>query len=284
MSNLEKIMKNLLILSFFILLLSSCTWSNNVDLKSKDSATQIIDINYEDIKEEEKVSMYQKFDFLTGSWELVEISPVDHATAILEWNDMTVFVDPANLIDWYKSPDIILVTHEHWDHFNNETLKKLLNEGTVFITTEKVYSQLNEDLKQYTTIMKNWEDIEVNWFKITAIAAYNLREEALNFHPKGQGNGYIIERDNFRVYFSGDSEDIPEMRALENIDIAFVSMNLPYTMPVWSAADAVLEFAPKNVFPYHYRGKEEISDINKFKELVEEQNSEINVIFWNWYE
>ena len=112
---------------------------------------------------------------------------------------------------------------------------------------------------------------------------YNLREEALKFHTKGRGNGYVFSIDNQRIYFSGDTEDIPEMRALKNIDKAFVCMNLPYTMTVESAADAVLEFKPKEVYPYHYRGTVGLSDVAKFKSLVNKGNAEIKVVQLDWY-
>lgn len=118
---------------------------------------------------------------------------------------------------------------------------------------------------------------------IEAIPMYNLRKEALKFHEKGRGNGYILTLGGERVYISGDTEDIPEMRNLENIDIAFVCMNLPYTMTVESAASAVLDFKPKKVYPYHYRGTEGLSDVGKFKTLVNEGDSSIDVIQLDWY-
>jgi len=101
---------------------------------------------------------------------------------------------------------------------------------------------------------------------------YNLREEALKFHTKGRGNGYVLSINNERIYISGDTEDIPEMRNLKNIDKAFVCMNLPYTMTIESAASAVLDFKPKNVYPYHYRGTDGMSDVDKFKTLVNREN------------
>ena len=112
---------------------------------------------------------------------------------------------------------------------------------------------------------------------------YNLREEALKFHEKGRGNGYVIENDGMRVYISGDTEDIPEMRNLKDIDVAFVCMNLPYTMTVESAASGVLDFKPTKVYPYHYRGTEGLSDVAKFKELVNEGDAGIEVVQLDWY-
>jgi len=112
---------------------------------------------------------------------------------------------------------------------------------------------------------------------------YNLREEALKFHPKGRGNGYVLNIQGQRIYISGDTEDIPEMRALKDIDKAFICMNLPYTMPVDRAADAVIEFKPKQVYPYHYRGQGGLSDVNKFKAVVNEGDSSIEVVQLDWY-
>lgn len=112
---------------------------------------------------------------------------------------------------------------------------------------------------------------------------YNLREEALKFHSKGRGNGYVLTIDGQRLYFSGDTEDIPEMRALKNIDKAFICMNLPYTMTEESAASAVLEFKPKQVYPYHYRGNPNVSDVSKFKTLVNQGDANIEVVQLDWY-
>ena len=112
---------------------------------------------------------------------------------------------------------------------------------------------------------------------------YNLGAEAQKFHPQGRGNGYLLEADGKRIYISGDTEDIPEMRALKDIDLAFICMNLPYTMTVDQAVDAVLEFKPKKVYPYHYRGSEGFSDVDRFKKEVEDKNPNIQVEVLNWY-
>lgn len=112
---------------------------------------------------------------------------------------------------------------------------------------------------------------------------YNLREEALKFHSKGRGNGYVVTIGGERIYISGDTEDIPEMRSLKNIDKAFVCMNLPWTMTVDKAAEAVLEFKPKAIYPYHYRNKEGMSDVKKFKTLINQGDEAIEVIQLDWY-
>lgn len=125
--------------------------------------------------------------------------------------------------------------------------------------------------------------IDHNGISIKAIPMYNLREEALKFHTKGRGHGYVLDINDERIYISGDTEDIPEMRNLKNIDKAFVCMNLPYTMPIESAASAVLDFKPKTVYPYHYRGSDGLSNINLFKEIVNKEDKSIDVQLLGWY-
>lgn len=131
--------------------------------------------------------------------------------------------------------------------------------------------------------MNNGDTQDLGPFSIEAIPMYNLREEALKFHEKGRGNGYVLNWNNQRIYISGDTEDIPEMRNLKDIDIAFVCMNLPYTMTVESAASAVLDFKPKKVYPYHYRGKDGMSDVDEFKSIVNKANPNIETVQLIWY-
>jgi len=213
-----------------------------------------------------------------------KIIPIYHASLILDWGKI-IYVDPAWNIDLYKdkpSPDLVLITDIHYDHLNVDVLKSLEGEFLI-IAPKAVYDELPLDLKQKTKILNNFEETNFEDFKISALPMYNLTPEILQFHPKGRGNGYLIEKENFRVYIAGDTEDIPEMRNLKNIDIAFLPMNLPWTMSVEQAVSAVLEFKPKKVYPYHYRGEKGFSDINKFKELIEKENKDIEVILVNWY-
>lgn len=133
--------------------------------------------------------------------------------------------------------------------------------------------------KQKVLILRNGDKTMQQGISITAIPMYNLPEAPNAFHTKGRGNGYVLNIGDKNVYISGDTEDIPEMRALKNIDIAFVCMNLPYTMPVEQAAQGVLAFKPKVVYPYHYRGQ----DVNTFKSLVNTGDKDIEVRLKNWY-
>ena len=213
-----------------------------------------------------------------------KIIPIYHASLILDWGKI-IYADPAWNEDLYKDkpkPDLVLITDIHFDHLNIDVLKSLKGEFLI-ITPQSVYNELTDDLKKRTKILNNGEETDFEDFKILALPMYNLTPERLQFHPKGRGNGYLIEKENFRVYIAGDTEDIPEMRNLRNIDIAFLPMNLPWTMDIEQAVNAVLEFKPKKVYPYHYRGEKGFSDINKFKELVEKENREIKVILENWY-
>lgn len=218
--------------------------------------------------------------------ESFNIIPISHATMILKWDGVIIYVDPVGGTEAFNGqpkPDIVLITDIHGDHLNLETLAAVIVENTHIIAPKAVADKLPDDLKSKTKIIANGENSRVLKFKIGAIPMYNLRPEALKFHAKGRGNGYVIEKANKRIYISGDTEDIPEMRELKNIDMAFVCMNLPYTMTVESAADAVLAFKPKTVYPYHYRGTGGLSDVSKFKKLVNAGNSEIKIIQLDWY-
>lgn len=214
------------------------------------------------------------------------VTPISHATMVIHWEGFTIYIDPvggAAAFEGSGKPDLVLVTDIHGDHLNVETLEAIIQPNTQLIVPNAVAEKLSEKLASQALIINNGEIKDVLGFSIEAIPMYNLREEALQFHVKGRGNGYVVERSGERVYISGDTEDIPEMRSLQNIDKAFVCMNLPYTMTVESAADAVINFAPKEVFPYHYRGTEGLSDVAKFQQLVHEKNGAIKVIQLDWY-
>lgn len=215
-----------------------------------------------------------------------EIIPIAHGTAVLKWKGTTIYVDPvggAQAFAGQPDPDVILITDIHGDHLNVETLEGLNTSKAKIMVPQAVADKLPDTFKSSLVIVNNGEIKEQLGFQIEAIPMYNLREEALKFHTKGRGNGYVIEKEGKRVYFSGDTEDIPEMRALKNIDIAFVCMNLPYTMTEAKAADAVLAFKPKTVLPYHYRGTDGLSDVFAFKTAVTNGDNNINVLLMDWY-
>ncbi|GGG04927.1 metal-dependent hydrolase [Dokdonia pacifica] len=215
-----------------------------------------------------------------------KIHPISHATMVLQWGDTTIYIDPvggAEVFAAYPQPDLILVTDIHGDHLNVKTIEGLDTSKAKIMVPQAVADKMPEAFVPQLDVLNNGDSKERFGFSVEAIPMYNLREEALKFHTKGRGNGYVIEKDGTRVYISGDTEDIPEMRALKNIDAAFVCMNLPYTMTEVSAADAVLEFAPKTMYPYHYRGTEGLSDVANFKTIVNKGNPAINVVQLDWY-
>ena len=221
-----------------------------------------------------------------NTFSSIDITPIEHATAVLDWDGTIIYVDPVGGKDAFaatKEPDLILITDIHGDHFSLETLQALNTQKAKIIVPQAVADKIPSEFTPQLDILNNGEAKERYGINIEAIPMYNLREEAKDFHTKGRGNGYVLSKNNERIYFSGDTEDIPEMRALQNIDKAFVCMNLPYTMTVESAADAVLEFKPKQVYPYHYRGKPDVGDVAKFKALVNDKNPNIEVVQLDWY-
>jgi L-ascorbate metabolism protein UlaG (beta-lactamase superfamily) len=210
----------------------------------------------------------------------IKVSPVNHASFIIQSGDVTIFVDPVEDIKKYRTyptPQLILITHAHGDHFSKSVIDAVKNDKTTIVGPEVVTTQLGVG-----KTVANGTKISSNGIEIEAIPMYNTTPERLNYHPKGIGNGYVITLNGERIYIAGDTEDIPEMRALKDIDHAFICMNLPYTMTPEQAASAVLEFKPKQVYPYHYRQKEGLSDIEKFRELVS-VNPRIDVVFLKWY-
>jgi len=209
------------------------------------------------------------------------LQPINHATLALQWNGQTVYIDPvggAKAFEGLPSPDWILITHQHGDHFSGPTLTAVAGPQTRLVAPPSVAEQVPVALRKQTTVLTNGQTLERGGLKVEAVPAYNLTTERLNFHPKGRDNGYVLTLGGQRLYFSGDTEDIPEMRALSHIDVAFLCMNLPYTMDVQHAASAVRAFKPGIVYPYHYRG----ADLEQFKKLVG-SDSGVEVRIREWY-
>lgn len=221
----------------------------------------------------------------TAKGDLI-IQPIIHGSVVLTWNDQTIYVDPyggSKRFEGLADPDIILITDIHGDHLNQNTLNEFELDGTQFFVPQAVYDKLPEEMQQFSIVMGNGENKDFGKLNIAAIPMYNLPEDETSRHTKGRGNGYILTMGEKRIYLSGDTEDIAEMRALKNIDIAFVCMNLPFTMDIEQAASAVNEFKPAIVYPYHYRGREGLADVEKFRQLVNDSNSQIEVKLKNWY-
>ncbi|MEK7134011.1 MAG: MBL fold metallo-hydrolase [Patescibacteria group bacterium] len=216
----------------------------------------------------------------------VNVVPISHATAVLKWDDAVIYTDPtggAGAFAGQPTADIVLVTDVHGDHLSTSTLAAVVGPRTTLIVPQAVKELLPEDLASRALVLPNGERAAEMGFDILAVPMYNLPGSSADFHTKGRGNGYLIERDGTRVYVAGDSAGIPEMRALRDIDIALIPMNLPYTMGVEEAADAVLAFKPRQVYPYHYRGPDGLADVGRFKELVNAGDPNIDVVLANWY-
>jgi L-ascorbate metabolism protein UlaG (beta-lactamase superfamily) len=216
----------------------------------------------------------------------ITVTPIFHGTVVFQWDGKTVYVDPyggAERFDNLPSPDLVLITHKHGDHLNKGTLKGLDLSNTRLIAPQSVVEDLGEITFSEVWTTKNGETKNWNGITVEAVPMYNLPADDNPRHPKGWGNGYVITMGGKRVYVSGDTEDIPEMRGLKDIDVAFVCMNLPYTMDVEHAASAVIDFKPALMYPYHFRGSGGFSDVEKFKKLVNEGTDAVEVRLREWY-
>ncbi len=225
----------------------------------------------------------------TGNGNLV-IHPINHATFLMQWNGKTIYVDPVGggkrFADLPK-PDLVLVTHIHSDHFDPATLAAIVPVGDklTIIAPASVAEKFPETLRGKTKVktLANGEKTEVVGIAIEAVPAYNTTPEKAKFHPKGRDNGYVLSMGGKKIYIAGDTEDTAEMRALKGIDVAFLPMNLPYTMTVQKAAEAIRQFKPKIVYPYHYRsGDAKKADLEELKKLVG-NDSGVEIRVRGWY-
>ena len=217
----------------------------------------------------------------------VTVQPVFHASLVLTFHNSTIYIDPVHGADTYKNmkkPDLVLITHIHGDHFDMKTLNGLDLSNATFVVPQSVADKMPADWKDKIVVLHNGDNIVQHGIPVTAVAMYNMPGDSTVHHPKGMGNGYVLNLGGKNFYISGDSEATPEMRSLKNIDVAFICMNLPYTMDVEEAASGVLAFKPAIVYPYHYRTPNGFSDVDKFKLLVNKGNPSIDVRLRNWYE
>jgi L-ascorbate metabolism protein UlaG (beta-lactamase superfamily) len=195
------------------------------------------------------------------------IHPVNHASFVMSWNGKVVYVDPVGGAEPYRDlprPDLILMTDIHADHMHAPTLAALMGPKTAIIAPAAVQAALPAELQAAVHTLANGETTTAEGIRIEAIAMYNTTPERAKFHTKGRGDGYVLTLGGKRVYIAGDTEPTPEMLALKAIDVAFIPMNLPFTMTPQQAAEAVRAFKPKVVYPYHSRG----SDVGEFARLV----------------
>lgn len=194
-----------------------------------------------------------EYDKITTSVGVVEMHFIGHGSLMFKVNGFVIYIDPVRSsgnYDFLPKADIILVTHEHGDHLDPKLIEDLKKPGTLLFCNQ------NSALKvPWGMVMKDGDRQEINNIIIEAVPAYNIVNESSPghpYHPKGAGVGYILTIGGKRFYIAGDTENTPEMKALRNIDVAFLPMNLPYTMTPAMVADAALAFKPKILYPYHF--------------------------------
>jgi L-ascorbate metabolism protein UlaG (beta-lactamase superfamily) len=195
-------------------------------------------------------------DTIPASGGDITITPLNHATLQIKHGPHVIDVDPVAQATYtgLAAPDVILITDIHPDHLDPATVAKLKTDKTTIVTPQAAAAKLTGT----KVVMANGETKTVDGISIEAVPMYNLQRgpsAGTLFHDKGRGNGYILTLGGKRIYIAGDTECTPEMKALTNIDVAFMPMNLPYTMPPSEAADCAKAFKPKIVYPYHYRGQ-----------------------------
>jgi L-ascorbate metabolism protein UlaG (beta-lactamase superfamily) len=213
-------------------------------------------------------------DAISTSAGDVAITFLGHGSLMMKFKDKIIHVDPfGELADYSQlsKADIVLITHEHGDHLDLKALEKIRTEKTTVVLTELCAAKVKDGI-----VMRNGDTREVGGLTVNAVPAYNIvnkRPDGSPFHPKGNGNGYIVTFGDTRIYIAGDTENTPAMKALQNISVAFLPMNLPYTMTPEMVADAVRAFRPRILYPYHF-GE---TDTSRIVELLQGEDVEVRI-------
>jgi L-ascorbate metabolism protein UlaG (beta-lactamase superfamily) len=218
-------------------------------------------------------------DYLVTTNGEVLIHPVNHAAFVLRWQDKMIYNDPGNSATRFTGlprADLILISHSHGDHFNIGVIDAVRGQNARLIVTQDVYGRLTASQQPLAIVLGYGASTNVLGLTVEAVPAFNA-----NHSPLGFGNGYVLTIGGRRIYASGDTGDMTELRALPNIDVAFLCMNLPFTMDVTTAASLVRAFQPKVVYPYHY-SQTPAADLGLFKRLVGADLG-IEVRLRNWY-
>lgn len=213
--------------------------------------------------------------FKTSQGEL-KLTAIRHASFMLEAGGQVLHCDPWSQGNYTGVPqaDLILITDTHGDHLDLKALALVRKASSIIIASPEAAAKI-----EGARAMKNGETTQVGPWKIDALPMYNMKRgpaEGQVFHQKGRGNAYLITYGGFRLYNAGDTEGVPEMRALKSIDAALIPMNLPYTMTPEEAADAVKEFKPKVAIPFHYRG----ADLTVFEKALAGTGVEVRILDW----
>jgi L-ascorbate metabolism protein UlaG (beta-lactamase superfamily) len=217
--------------------------------------------------------------FPTNDGEVI-VHPVFHASFVMQWKDIVIYNDPDQPNSMYATfpkASLILVSHSHGDHFDAAAINFVRATNAILVVPQAVYSQLSAALKPSAIVLTNGASTNVLGLQIDAVPAYNSN------HPLGTGNGYVATIGGKRFYIAGDTGDIPETRALQNIEVAFLCMNVPFTMTVTSAANVARAFRPKVLYPYHYQNQDgSYADLNQLKRLIGTEDG-IEVRLRKWY-
>ncbi|MCH5247147.1 MAG: MBL fold metallo-hydrolase [Muribaculaceae bacterium] len=206
----------------------------------------------------------------------IDITLFKHASLAINFDGTDIYIDPVTSVagtdidyDSMAKADYVLITHEHWDHLDSAAIKELSKPSTQIIL-----NQTSRNILGYGTVMHNNETMKLkDDIVLQSVAAYNTTPGREKFHPKGNGNGYILNLDNIRIYIAGDTENIPEMANIKNIDVAFLPVNQPYTMTVDQAVEAALTINPKILIPYHFGD----TPVQEIKQKLDKMNSGIDV-------
>lgn len=211
------------------------------------------------------ITQYEVETFITPGDKPVKITLIKHGTLAIEYDGLSIHVDPVSGLgkptDYateFKKADIILVTHEHFDHFDKEAIASLTDEHNTLITNSRCAEMLG-----YGTVMANGDVAKIAGITLQAVPAYNYSEGHTQFHPKGRDNGFVLTVDGLKIYIAGDTEDIPEMADIKDVDIAFLPVNQPYTMTVEQCVNAAKLLNPKVLIPYHF-SQTDLSELPSF--------------------
>ena len=214
----------------------------------------------------------EKDTFKTKSDKDVIISFIKHGSLMITYEGLQIQVDPVTMFADYSTfpkADFILITHEHGDHLDSVAINQLTKNNTRIII-----NQSSRDIISKGDVMKNGDSLHLtDNIKIEAVPAYNTTEGREKFHPRHRDNGYIVNIEDVKIYIAGDTEDIPEMKELKDIDIAFLPVNQPYTMTVDQATNAANMFSPKILYPYHFGD----TDVKPIKSRLEDSGIEVRL-------
>ncbi len=244
-----------------------------------DGSSAVLGTRFYRVVEVEEATPLTGDHLVTDDGEAV-IHPINHASFVMRWKDRYVYNDPVGGSSPYTGiprASLILISHSHSDHFDAATLSAVKQNDTVIIAPAAVYSSLSVALKAQTIPLSNGSSTNVLGIQVEAIPAYNAN------HPKGTGNGYVVTLGGRRIFMSGDTGNIAEMRALTDIDVAFVCMNVPFTMTLAEAVTAVRAFRPRVTYPYHYRNQDNTqANVASFRQQISADPS-LEVRLRKWY-